>query len=115
MLAGRWQHDRRRSNEIPSWDSLADRSDFEWYDPSAITTKDGHLYITMTQEPINGLNLKSGMLQSWNKLCFNTNAYVEVSISLPGNSRIGGFWPGAWMFANLGRPGYGATTDGGWP
>jgi hypothetical protein len=52
------------------------------------------------------------MLQSWNKLCFNKNAYFEVSASLPGTSSVGGFWPGIWTFGNLGRPGYGATTEG---
>jgi beta-glucanase (GH16 family) len=35
--------------------------DFERYDPSAITTVDGKLQITMTQEPMDGLNFKSGM------------------------------------------------------
>lgn len=34
---------------------------------------------------------------------------------LPGNSRVGGFWPAFWTMGNLGRPGYGATTDGTWP
>nr|XP_019047309.1 glucosidase [Kwoniella bestiolae CBS 10118]OCF26239.1 glucosidase [Kwoniella bestiolae CBS 10118] len=86
--------------------------DFEWYDPSAATTKDGHLILTMTQEPIHDLNFKSGMIQSWNKLCFNKNAYIEVSASLPGVTTVGGFWPGVWTMGNLGRPGYGATTEG---
>jgi len=89
--------------------------DFEWYDPSAVTTKDGHLLITITQENIHNLNFKSGMLQSWNKLCFNKNAYFEVSVSLPGVNNIGGFWPGVWAMGNLGRPGYGASTEGTWP
>ncbi|KAK4686589.1 beta-glucan synthesis-associated protein KRE6, partial [Tremellales sp. Uapishka_1] len=89
--------------------------DFEWYDPSAVTTKNGHLVITMTQEPIHDLNFKSGMLQSWNKLCFNKNAYFEVSASLPGVNDVGGFWPGVWTMGNLGRPGYGASTEGTWP
>nr|XP_019011212.1 glucosidase [Kwoniella pini CBS 10737]OCF49993.1 glucosidase [Kwoniella pini CBS 10737] len=86
--------------------------DFEWLDPSAVTTKDGNLVIAMTQEPIHDLNLKSGQIQSWNQLCFNKNAYIEVSASLPGQSNIGGFWPGIWTMGNLGRPGYGASTDG---
>ncbi|KAK4685409.1 beta-glucan synthesis-associated protein KRE6, partial [Tremellales sp. Uapishka_1] len=89
--------------------------DFEWYDPSAITTKDGKLQITMTQEPIHDLNFKSGMLQSWNQLCFQYSIYLEVSVSLPGNNMVGGFWPGVWTMGNLGRPGYGASTDGTWP
>ena len=41
--------------------------------------------------------------------------YIEVSVSLPGSPNVPGFWPGAWTMANLGRPGYGATTDGVWP
>lgn len=90
-------------------------NDFEWYDPSAITTKDGHLLITLSQEPTNDLMFKSGMLQSWNQLCFNKNAYFEVSVSLPGVNYIGGFWPGIWTMGNLGRPGYGASTEGLWP
>ncbi|KAK8846852.1 hypothetical protein IAR55_005940 [Kwoniella newhampshirensis] len=89
--------------------------DFEWYDPAAITTEDGYLKITMTQEPIHDLNFRSGMLQSWNKLCFNKNMFFEVSASLPGTASVGGFWPGVWTMGNLGRPGYGASTEGMWP
>ncbi|KAF5369541.1 hypothetical protein D9758_002593 [Tetrapyrgos nigripes] len=88
--------------------------DLEWYDPSAITTVDGKLVITMTEENIHDLNWKSGMLTGWNKLCFTTG-YIEVSISMPGSPQAPGFWPGAWTMGNLGRPGYGATTEGMWP
>jgi len=90
-------------------------SDFEWYDPGQVTTKDGHLLITLAQQPLHDLMFRSGMVQSWNQLCFNKNAYFEVSLSLPGRPRVGGFWPGVWMMGNLGRPGYGASTDGLWP
>lgn len=90
-------------------------SDLEWYDPSAITTEGGNLKITMSQEPLHDLQFQSGMLQSWNQMCFQYSYYMEVSVSLPGNNRIGGFWPGVWTMGNLGRPGYGATTDGTWP
>lgn len=89
--------------------------DFEWYDPGAVTTANGKLVVSMTEEPIHDLNFKSGMLQSWNKLCFSQSAYIEVSVSLPGNNQVGGFWPGVWTMGNLGRPGYGASTDGTWP
>ncbi|KAL7424322.1 hypothetical protein Q5752_000004 [Cryptotrichosporon argae] len=89
--------------------------DLEWYDPSAITTADGSLVITMTQETLHDLNFKSGMLQSWNQLCFQYSFYMEIAISLPGNHETAGFWPGAWTMGNLGRPGYGASTEGGWP
>ncbi|GAA5859034.1 hypothetical protein JCM8547_003976 [Rhodosporidiobolus lusitaniae] len=89
--------------------------DYEWYDPDAITTEGGNLKITLTQEPWRGMNFRSGMLQGWNKLCFSGGGIVEVSISLPGAHDVGGLWPGAWTIGNLGRAGYGATSDGTWP
>lgn len=53
------------------------------------------------------------MVQSWNKFCFTTG-YIEVNLSLPGSPEAPGFWPGVWTMGNLGRAGYGATTDGSW-
>lgn len=72
-------------------------NDWEWYDPSeyisdlpvvcianpktrcsgALHTEGGALIITQTQERINGLNFKSGMLQGWNKVCFYGSMYFE--------------------------------------
>ncbi|TFY65614.1 hypothetical protein EVG20_g5481 [Dentipellis fragilis] len=90
-------------------------SDIEWYDPRQVTTKDGYLHILLENVETNGMQYRSGMLQSWNKFCF-TSGYIEVSLSLPGpNDETRGYWPGAWTMGNLGRPGYGATTDGTWP
>lgn len=88
---------------------------YEWCHPDALTTKDGKLEITMTEQPIHGLNFRSGFLQSWNKLCFSQEAYIEVNLSLPGDPKTIGFWPGVWTMGNLGRAGYGATNDGTWP
>ncbi|KAH7914275.1 glycoside hydrolase family 16 protein [Hygrophoropsis aurantiaca] len=88
--------------------------DLEWYDPQAITTKDGNLVITVTEQPINNLNFMSGMLTSWNKFCFTTG-YIEVNMSQPGAPTAPGFWPGVWTMGNLGKAGYGGTTDGTWP
>lgn len=48
--------------------------DFEWLDPSSITTQDGSLVIKMTQESIHDLNFKSGMIQSW-----SASIYLPVS------------------------------------
>ena len=62
----------------------------------------------------HNLNYRSGMLQSWNQLCFK-GGRIEASLSLPGRGDIEGFWPGFWAMGNLGRPGYTATTDGLWP
>ncbi|GJE91332.1 glycoside hydrolase family 16 protein [Phanerochaete sordida] len=107
----------------PYWEAVdlwyGSTMDQEWYDPSQITTSQGALVITMEAVADQTLNhmlpYKSGMLQSWNKFCF-TSGYIEVSITLPGpNSDTQGYWPGAWTMGNLGRPGYGATSDGAWP
>ncbi|KAJ6509025.1 glycoside hydrolase family 16 protein [Mycena sanguinolenta] len=88
--------------------------DLEWYDPGAITTANGNLVITMKEQDYHDLNFVSGMMQTWNKFCFTTG-YVEVRVSFPGTTGTPGFWPGAWSMGNLGRAGYGATTEGTWP
>ncbi|KAF8339600.1 beta-glucan synthesis-associated protein-domain-containing protein [Cantharellus anzutake] len=89
-------------------------ADLEWYTPDAITTSGGNLVITMLETPNHNLNFQSGMLQSWNKFCFSSG-YIEVNVSLPGSHTTPGFWPGAWTMGNLGRAGYGASTEGMWP
>ena len=88
--------------------------DLEWYDPDAATTNAGTLDLKFDAFQNHGLNYRSGMLQSWNKMCF-TGGMLEASISLPGRGDTIGFWPGFWSMGNLGRPGYAATTDGMWP
>ncbi|KAK9710768.1 hypothetical protein K7432_008243 [Basidiobolus ranarum] len=88
--------------------------DMEWYSPNAVSTSDGSMKIRMTKEEINGHSYMSGMVQSWNKFCF-TGGILEVNVSLPGSGNVPGFWPGIWTLGNLGRAGYGATTDGTWP
>ncbi|KAK2745708.1 hypothetical protein FQN57_003605 [Myotisia sp. PD_48] len=88
--------------------------DLEWYDPDAVTTKNGVLELRFDAFQNHGLNYRSGMIQSWNQLCF-TGGRLEASISLPGRGDVSGLWPGFWSMGNLGRPGYAATTDGMWP
>ncbi|KAL4742356.1 beta-glucan synthesis-associated protein-domain-containing protein [Aspergillus similis] len=88
--------------------------DLEWYDPDAVTTRDGVLEIRFDTFPNHDLEYRSGMLQSWNKLCFS-GGRLEASISLPGDGEVSGFWPGFWAMGNLGRSGYAATTEGMWP
>ena len=102
----------------PFWEGgnfyYAATHDYEWYTPEAITTKDGYLLFTM-DEYVERLNLfRSGMLQSWNKFCFQ-GGYIEGSVILPGSHDMQGFWPGFWLMGNLGRPGYLGSTDGMWP
>ena len=105
--------------------------DLEWYDPDAITTKDGYLEIEFAAFRNHDLDFRSGMLQSWNKMCFKGGIiegilsdfpcaefvlmWSTASLSLPGRGDISGFWPGFWTMGNLGRPGYLATTEGMWP
>ncbi|KAJ7094453.1 beta-glucan synthesis-associated [Mycena belliarum] len=121
----------------PYWEAVdlwyGSTQDLEWYDPSQVVTRDGHLVITMdstatttpgqspgstapfTVADNHQLTYRSGMLQSWNKFCF-TRGYIEVAIVLPGpDANTQGYWPGAWTMGNLARPGYTATTDGTWP
>jgi len=86
----------------------------EWYDPKAVTTKNGALEITLTQEQIHGLNFSGGLLSTWNKFCF-TGGLLEASVMLPGSNNIHGLWPAVWSMGNLGRAGYGASLDGMWP
>jgi len=45
-----------------------------------VTTRDGHLVIVIEAVETHGLQLKSGMLQSWNKFCFTTG-YIEGSLN----------------------------------
>jgi beta-glucanase (GH16 family) len=88
--------------------------DMEWYDPDAVTTGGGTLQLKMDAFPNHNLGYRSGMLNSWNQMCFKGGVF-EVSVSLPGPAGVPGLWPGAWTMGNLGRPGYKATTDGVWP
>ncbi|KAG9921954.1 beta-glucan synthesis-associated, partial [Aureobasidium melanogenum] len=88
--------------------------DLEWYDPDAVTTWDGALHLQLDAFGNHGLQFRSGMLNSWNQLCFK-GGMMEVSVSLPGPAGIHALWPGVWSLGNLGRPGYLATTEGTWP
>jgi beta-glucanase (GH16 family) len=89
-------------------------NDLEWYDPDAVTTKDGTLQIRIDAFRNHNLDYRSGMLQSWNKLCFK-GGVLEISASLAGPAGTPGLWPGIWTLGNLARPGFQATSDGVWP
>ncbi|KAF8140892.1 glycoside hydrolase family 16 protein [Mycena galopus ATCC 62051] len=90
----------------------------EWYDPSAIITRNGALEINLTQvaDPSTNHNLSymSGMITTWNKFCF-TGGLIVVNVMLPGINNVFGLWPAVWTMGNLGRAGYGASLDGMWP
>lgn len=105
-------------NDDPFWQAVdlhyAATNDLEWYDPDAVTTKDGTLRLQLDTFRNHNLDYRSGMIQSWNKLCFK-GGVLEVSASLPGPAGVPGLWPGIWTLGNLARPGYLSTTDGVWP
>ena len=82
-----------------------------WYDPAAITTKDGALKITLSKKQTRGLNYQGGMMTSRNQLCF-TGGYFEVGVTLPGLNVVAGLWSAVWAMGNLGRAGYGTGSEG---
>lgn len=102
----------------PYWEAVDlyywQTGDLEWYDPSAITTRNGSLEITLTNTPNHGVNYMSGMMSTWNKFCF-TGGLVLTSVTLPGINNVQGLWPAIWTMGNLGRAGYGASLEGMWP
>ncbi|RDB28835.1 Beta-glucan synthesis-associated protein SKN1 [Hypsizygus marmoreus] len=89
-------------------------NNLEWYDPAAITTKNGALEVTLSQKETHGLHYEGGMMTTWNKFCF-TGGLIETSVTLPGANNVVGLWPAIWTMGNLGRAGYGASLEGMWP
>jgi hypothetical protein len=64
--------------------------DLEWYDSHAVTTRDGTLQIRMDEFRNHDLQYRSGMLNSWNQLCFKGGVF-EVSVSLAGPAGVPGY------------------------
>ncbi|KIK62288.1 glycoside hydrolase family 16 protein [Collybiopsis luxurians FD-317 M1] len=103
----------------PYWEVINlhywETNNLEWYDPAAITTANGSLVITYSQQETHNLSYQGGMMSTWNKFCF-TGGYFEASVMLPGINNVAGmWWPAIWTLGNLGRAGYGVTLDGMWP
>jgi beta-glucan synthesis-associated protein KRE6 len=99
----------------PYWEAVDlhywQTNNMEWYDPAAITTRNGSLEITLSQKETHGMDYQGGMMSTWNKFCF-TGGLVETSVVLPGTNNILGLWPAIWTMGNLGRAGYGASLEG---
>ena len=83
----------------------------EWYDPEAITMRNGSLKIALSVKPNHDLNFKGGMMSTWYKFCF-TDGLIVTSVVLPSLSNVRGLWPAIWLMGNLGRAGYDASLDG---
>lgn len=102
----------------PFWEAVdiwyGATGDVEWYSPEAVNTTGGSMQITMTETVRHNLNFQSGMVQSWQKFCFQ-GGYIEFSALLPGSPQTVGYWPGLWTMGNLARPGYLGSSDGMWP
>jgi beta-glucan synthesis-associated protein KRE6 len=99
----------------PYWEAVDlhywQTNNMEWYDPAAITTKNGSLVITLSKLETHGMDYQGGMMSTWNKFCF-TGGLIESSVVLPGAHNIVGLWPAIWTMGNLGRAGFGASLDG---
>lgn len=63
--------------------------DYEWYSPEAVNTTGGALVISVEARETNNKNFRSGMVQTWNKVCFQ-GAYYEIAARLPGAHNIPG-------------------------
>jgi hypothetical protein len=102
----------------PYWEAVDlhywQTNNLEWYDPEAITTKNGALQITLSRKETHGLDYEGGLMSTWNKFCFS-GGLLQTSVSLPGANNIVGLWPAVWSMGNLGRAGYGASLEGMWP
>ncbi|KIM47853.1 glycoside hydrolase family 16 protein [Hebeloma cylindrosporum] len=102
----------------PYWEAIDlhywQTNNLEWYDPAAVTTKNGSLEITLSKQKTHDLDYQGGHVATWNKFCF-TGGLVETSVTLPGANNVVGLWPAIWTMGNLGRAGYGASLEGMWP
>lgn len=99
----------------PYWEAVDlhywQTNNMEWYDPAAITTKNGALQITLERKETHELHFQGGMMSTWNKFCF-TGGLIETAVVLPGVNNVVGLWPAVWTMGNLGRAGYGASLEG---
>lgn len=122
-----------RDGEDPRWTAVhkndITNNPLHYYSHDNIRTgQGGKLVLTTEIEPKNFSEynpvlktnenqykeIKSGMLQSWNKFCF-TGGIVEFRATLPGKPRTAGLWPAIWMLGNLARATYINSTENLWP
>ncbi|KAK3834141.1 MAG: beta-glucan synthesis-associated, partial [Linnemannia gamsii] len=117
----------------PHWEAVdlapsAAMGTLEHYSSDKVTTRNGQLEITLQRDPTSPSSAKvhkrdrggsewkytSGMLQSWNKMCFQ-GGILEVAVSLPGIPSKAGLKPRVFILGNLARYGFPASMDGVWP
>ncbi|KAF9098215.1 hypothetical protein BGX29_007735 [Mortierella sp. GBA35] len=119
----------------PHWEAVnlppsAAMGTLKHYSSDKVRTRNGQLEITFQREPSSsgGTNTQkqkrdgstspwkytSGMLQSWNKMCFQ-GGILEVAVNFPGSPAKPGQKPRVFVLGNLARYGYPASMDGVWP
>lgn len=90
----------------PFWEAAnlwyGSTGDLEYYDPDAVSTNGDALTLQLDSFENHNLSYRSGMVNSWNQLCFK-GGIIEMSVSLPGPAGVLGLWPGVWTMGNLGR------------
>ncbi|KAH0834148.1 beta-glucan synthesis-associated protein-domain-containing protein [Lanmaoa asiatica] len=91
-------------------------NDLEWYDPAAVTTKNGALAITLSkQDPATNHNLtyRSGMVSDISAVAFSSMMIDRVLIACVWT--VSDIVGKGWTMGNLGRAGFGASLEGLWP
>ncbi|KAF9118102.1 hypothetical protein BGW39_001470 [Mortierella sp. 14UC] len=124
------------SKDGQSWDlggnesALNGNGTLEHHSSHKVTTRNGQLKITLQRDLTSPFGAKaqkrdgsslgsaceytSGMLQSWNKMCFQTGI-LEVAVRLPGSPSKAGLKPRIFVLGNLARYGFPASMNGVWP
>ncbi|MEM7626895.1 MAG: glycoside hydrolase family 16 protein [Planctomycetota bacterium] len=91
-----WQDEfDQPSPDTSEWELFDLRNSFnnelQYYRPEQITTRDGNLVITATDQPLDGKQYRSGRMESWQEWGFGR---FEARIKLPTGQ---GYWPAFWL------------------
>ena len=91
-----WQDEfDQASPDTSEWELFDLRDSFnqelQYYRPEQITTSNGNLVITATDEPLNFKPYRSGRMESWREFGFGR---FEARIQMPSGQ---GFWPAFWL------------------
>ncbi len=86
------------SPDTSEWELLTRRDSFnnelQYYLPEQITTSNGNLVITASDQPIDGKQYRSGRMESWQTFGFGR---FEARMRLTSGQ---GYWPAFWLFPN---------------
>ena len=86
------------SPDTSAWELLTRRDSYnnelQYYLPEQITTSNGNLVITATDQPLDGKQYRSGRMESWQTFGFGR---FEARMRLTSGQ---GYWPAFWLFPN---------------